>query len=180
MSLMTLAYVLTFCRVVTGLVFLISGASKARQLPQFKQTIMTFQLLPNQLSGIAAMLFLVGEFGVVILMIAGSTFLFPGFVLAITLLTLFCGALASVLARKLRTSCSCFGTSEKPVTGYDLIRNGGFIICALTGMGILLRAKHPAYSLSVLEWMMVGLGAAVFALIWLKLGDVLSILTQEG
>lgn len=180
MSLMVMAYVLTFCRVVTGLVFLISGVSKVAHLPQFKQAIINFQILPRKLSGIAALLFLASEFGVVALIGAGGSFLLPGFLLAALLLTVFCGALASVLVRKLGTSCNCFGPSDKPVTGFDVLRNGGLIICALMGMGILFKTKQTGYSLSILEWILVGAGATVFLLIWMKLGDVIHLLSQEG
>ena len=172
MSPMVMAYVLTFCRVVTGLVFLISGASKAGHLPQFKQTITNFHLLPNHLSGIAALLFLAGEFSVVLLMIAGGSFLLPGFVLAIALLTMFCGALASVLVRKLHTSCNCFGPSEKPVTVSDLWRNLGFIGCALGGCVTQTWLRETDATVSWLAWIPISLGALVFVIIWVQVGEI--------
>lgn len=172
MSLMVTAYVLTFCRVVTGLVFLVSGVSKSGHLPQFKQTIINFRILPNQLSGIAALLLLAGEFGVVLLMIAGGNFLLPGFVLAIALLIVFCGALASVLARSLRTSCNCFGPSEKPVTVSDLWRNLGFIGCALGGCVTQTWLRETDTTLSWLAWISISLGALVFVVIWVQLGEI--------
>ncbi len=172
MSLLVMAYVLTFCRVVIGLVFLISGVSKASHLPQFKQTIITFHLLPNQLSGIAALLFLAGEFGVVLLMITGGNFLLPGFVLAVALLTVFSGALASVLIRKLRASCNCFGPSEKPVTVSDLWRNLGFIGCALFGCVMQTWLRETDTAVSWLAWIPISLGALVFVVIWVQVGEI--------
>jgi hypothetical protein len=172
MSLLVMAYVLTFCRVVSGLVFLISGVSKASHLPQFKQTIVTFRLLPNQLSGIAALLFLAGEFSVVLLMIVGGSFLLPGFILAITLLTVFSGALVSVLIRKLRTSCNCFGPSEKPVTVSDLWRNLGFIGCALFGCVTQTWLRETNTTVSWLAWIPISLGALVFVVIWVQVGEI--------
>ncbi|HLV99936.1 MAG TPA: MauE/DoxX family redox-associated membrane protein [Ktedonobacterales bacterium] len=179
MSLMVMAYVLTFCRVVTGLVFLISGVSKAGHLPQFKQTIITFRLLPNHLSGITALLFLAGEFGVVLLMIAGGHFLLPGFILAITLLAVFCGALASVLARSLHTSCNCFGPSEKPVTVSDLWRNLGFIVCALGGCVTQTWLRETDTTVGWLAWIPISLGALVFVVIWVQLGEIAQLLRSN-
>src|SRR5579859_188906 len=113
-------YLLTFCRVAVGLVFAVSSASKLFTLSQFQQTIAHFGLLPNRLHGIAALLFLSGEIGVVALVALGGQWLFSGFVLALVLFLVFCGALASVVVRKIQTPCNCFGASAKPVTPMDI------------------------------------------------------------
>src|ERR1700737_4006721 len=126
-------YILAFCRVTTGLVFAISSLSKARDIPTFKQAVLGFRLLPQHLSGPLAILFLCGEFTVVLLVTIGGSLLLSGFVLATLLLLIFCGALASVLARRLQTACNCFGSSEKNVSSADIWRNLGFILCASVG-----------------------------------------------
>ncbi len=172
MSPMVLAYVLIFCRVVIGLVFLISGVSKIMHLPQFKQAITNFRILPGQLSGIAAQLCLVGEFSVVALIVAGGSFLLPGFLLAVMLLTIFCGALAWVLARKLRTSCNCFGPNVQSVTVSDLWRNAGFIGCALVGCILQNWLREKPTALSWLAWIPISLGALAFVIIWVQVGEI--------
>lgn len=179
MSLMILVSALIFCRVVIGLVFLIAGVSKAAHLPQFKQTIASFRILPRHLSSIAALLFLAGEFGVVALIIAGGRFLLPGFILAIMLLTIFCGALASVLIRKLHASCNCFGPSEKPVTVSDLWRNFGFIGCALFGCVTQTWLRETDTTLSWLAWVPISLGALAFVIIWVQLGEITQLLRSN-
>src|ERR1051326_7881489 len=131
-------YVLAFCRIATGLVFAFSGMGKARDFSQFKTTIANFRLLPRPLHAPAAFFFLSAEFAVVVLVALGEPLLPFGFGLAILLLLLFCGALASVLARGLRTACNCFGTSKQPVTVADVWRNLGLVLCAALGWSILL------------------------------------------
>jgi uncharacterized membrane protein YphA (DoxX/SURF4 family) len=96
---MVALYILAFCRVVTGLAFAFSSLSKARDFPRFRQTIMHFGLLPERLSGLAALLVLGGEFVVVLFVAIGGPFLLAGFLLAALLLLVFCTALTSVLVR---------------------------------------------------------------------------------
>jgi uncharacterized membrane protein YphA (DoxX/SURF4 family) len=82
-------YLLAFCRVALGLVFLVSSLSKVRDLAQFRQTIRAFHLLPSALSGMAALLFIGGEGTVVVMVVIGGPLLLPGFVLGGGLLLLF-------------------------------------------------------------------------------------------
>jgi uncharacterized membrane protein YphA (DoxX/SURF4 family) len=175
---MALLYLLVFCRVAIGLVFLISTLGKARDLAGFQQTIRTFNLLPRRLSGPAALLFVCSEAIVVILIALGGVLLLPGFLLALGLLLLFCVALASVLARNIQTSCHCFGASKTPVSSLELWRNVGFILCALGGCLALLWAKDTAPSLSLPEWFLPGLAAALFVLLWSQLGEIAQLFRQ--
>lgn len=172
-------YILIFCRVVTGLVFACSGISKARDLAQFKQAILDFRLLPAQVSGPVAILFLCGEFAVVLFVATGGPLLFYGFILAGFLLCIFCIALASVLVRKMRTSCNCFGASDRPVTSTDLWRNAGFILCAVGGCGASLWARGVRENPGVVESLLVALGALVFVLIWVQLGEIAQLFRQS-
>ncbi len=172
-------YMLAFSRVAVGLVFAVSGISKARDIAQFRQTISSFNLLPRWLSGIGAVLFLCGEFAVVVLLLIGGPLLIIGFTLAIFLLLLFCVALVSVLARRIRTSCNCFGTSTKQVSRSDVWRNVGFVLCALVGCGTLAWTKDIQGNLGLLEWALTGLGAVVFIVIWIQLGEIIQLFRQR-
>lgn len=171
-------YLLAFCRIVIGLVFLFSSAGKIRRVKTFMQTIRRFRILPAHLSALAAVLFLCGEGAVVVCLGVGGPLLLPGFVLALLLLLLFCAALASVLIRNIHTSCNCFGTSEQEVTRADLWRNAGFILCALGGCSALYWEGGARESLSLAEWALVGMGALVFVLIWLQLHEIASLFHQ--
>jgi hypothetical protein len=144
----------------------------------FVQTIQSFRLLPASLGGPAAVLFLCGEGIVVVCLGIGNAFLLPGFGLALLLLLLFSAALASVIARSISTSCNCFGTSEKVVTRTDLWRNAGLILCALGGCAGLSWEGGAQETLSLAAWVVTGLGALVFVLVWLQLQEIVSLFHQ--
>lgn len=165
-------YLLAFCRVVIGIVFAVSSISKALNIAQFKQTIRTFRLLPGWLCNIAALLFLCSEFAVVVLTILGGSLLIFGFVLAVSLLLLFCFALVTVLVRRIRTSCNCFGPSTKQVSRLDIWRTIGFIFCALVGYATLVWTKSNQGNVDLVEWVLIGLGAVVFVVIWTQLREI--------
>ena len=171
-------YLLAFCRVALGLVFLVSSLSKVRDLAQFQHTIRAFHLLPPALSGIAAILFLGGEAMVVVLLIIGGPLLLPGFVLGGSLLLVFSLALVSVLVRKIQTPCHCFGTRTKVTSPVDVWRNSAFILCALGGCVTLIGIKLSSLSLSLFEWVLTGLGALVFVVIWIELGEIVQLFRQ--
>jgi len=172
-------YLLAFCRVVIGLVFIVSSISKALNISKFRQTIISFGLLPRSLTGIAAILFLCCEFAVAGLAAIGGEFLLPSFLLAIILLLIFCGALASVLVRRLRTPCNCFGSSEKPISIGDVWRNVGFILCALGGCVALTWTQRTSERLGVVEWLLTALGAGVFVAIWIQLREIAQLFCSD-
>lgn len=175
---MVLLSVLAFCRIAIGLVFGISFLSKIINIPTFEQTITNFHILPEQLNRVAALLFLGGELAVSLLVAVGGLFLIPGFLLSIALLLLFCGALVSVLCRKIQTSCNCFGSTEKPVAVTDVWRNAGFIVCALIGCGALVSPNNAEGHLGLADWGLLGLGAALFVALWLNLSEIVQIFQQ--
>lgn len=168
-------YLLVFCRIVVGLVFLLAFAGKVLNLVRFQQTVASFGILPPRLSALAAVLFVAGELVVVVLIALGDAFLGLGFALAILLLFSFSAALLLVLVRGMNVSCGCFGPSQKAVSAYDLWRNAGFLLCALAGLGVLA-ARPAGGDLSLVELVIVGMAAGVFVTIWLNLRDIVQLL----
>lgn len=172
-------YMLAFCRVVIGLAFVVSSISKVLNIAQFRQAISNFHILPRRFSGVAAMLFLCGEFAVVVFVLIGGSLLAIGFSLAIFLLLLFCIALVTVLARGIHTTCNCFGPSAKQVSHVDVWRNVGLILCALGGYGALVWTKGTQGNPGLLEGGLTGLGAVVFFVIWIQLGEIVQLFRQD-
>lgn len=168
-------YLLTFCRVVICLTFAVSSFSKTLNVPKFKQTVISFNLLPRRLSGIIAILFIFCEYIVTGLIFIGGKLLLPGFLLAILLLLIFCSALAFVLLKRLSVPCNCFGSSEKPDTFSDIWRNIGFILCALVGCIVFVWSQHIAEHLGIGEGIITGVGAVVFVVIWIQLDEIVQI-----
>ncbi len=93
-------YLLDFCRIALGLVFLVSSLGKVRDMAQFRATIQAFHLLPPALSGAAALLFIGGGCAVVVLLIIGGPPLLPGFILGGGLPLLFSLALVTGSSQK--------------------------------------------------------------------------------
>jgi hypothetical protein len=169
---MNLLSALAFCRITLALIFAISAIAKASNIPLFKQTIEQFELIPRSLHTAAVAVLLGGEFATTLLLGIGGGLLWAGFALAFALCLAFTLALAAVLARGDRVACNCFGASAKPVSADDIRRNSGLILCALAGLSLLSLADQGDGGLSVAEWCLTGLAAAVFTAIWLQLGEI--------
>jgi len=173
------AYVLTFCRIAIGLVFTVSFVGKARNVAAFEQSIARFEMLPRWLEKRVAPLFLVAEFGVVALMVGGGDFLVIGFALGTSLLLVFSIAIASVLVRKIRSSCNCFGSDETPVSVHDVWRNAAFILCALGGMGALAVSSPRQNNADSGMWLFAGLSAVVFVVVCIQLREIVHLIRQD-
>jgi hypothetical protein len=176
---MLLPFLIAFCRIVLGLVFAISFLSKMSDLAMFERTIITFNVVPKQLVRFAALIFLCSELTVVIFAIAGGRFLAAIFAVAGLLLLVFSIALASTLVRNIRTSCNCFGPTQKPVSAHDLWRNAGLILIALGGLCALFIADGEVADLALPELGLVALVAGLFVAIWLNLRDIAQLFRQS-
>jgi hypothetical protein len=168
------------------IVFVVSFAGKILNISAFEQTITNFKMLPGHLSKPAAVLFLAGEIMVVILVTAGGMFgalqkmlLSLGFVLAGCLLLVFSIALISVLVRNIQTSCNCFGSSEKPASPFDVLRNVSFILCAAVGWVVLSVIGNKGDDLTLLEWGIALCGAAIFVAVWMNLRDIAQVFRSD-
>jgi hypothetical protein len=166
-----LLYLQAFCRSAVLLIFAFSFLGKVRHTATFQQTIANFALVPKKLHRPVAWLCLGAEVLVVLLMLPGGLFLLSGYVLAGLMLLAFSLAMASVLLRRLSTTCSCFGPSTQPIKPIDLVRNAGFLICVAGGCLTLSVPGGTAY-LNLLEWSLVSLGSLAFVLIWTQLSEI--------
>jgi uncharacterized membrane protein YphA (DoxX/SURF4 family) len=169
-------YLLAFCRVVIALVFILSFVGKVRNISAFEQTIANFKFIPGRFNRFTALMVLIGEVIVVASMVIGSQWLWPGFLLAALMLVIFCVALASVLIRRIQTSCNCFGSSKKFVSSYDILRNAGFTTCSLGGCGMLSSSHGNLVMPSWIEWGLVGMVAFIFVEVWIHLGEFVELL----
>jgi hypothetical protein len=152
-----------------------SFVGKLRDFRAFEQAIIRFKLLPSWLYRPATVLFLGAELGVVFMMLLGEPLLMWGFLLAALLLTVFSIALVSVLVRKLNISCNCFGPSEKLVTSYDIIRNIGFLVCALGGWGAALTSQKDLVSFGIVEWGLALVVAVIFITVWTQVKEIVQL-----
>jgi len=167
------AYVQYFCRFAIIITFFTSFTGKIRSIPKFEKAITDFDLTPQSLNRILVFLFLLGELVTVVLLFLGGIWSSLGFILAITHLVLFSGALILVIARNIQTSCNCFGSSEKTVSYYDVWRNGGLITCASIGLATL--NADLSLHLSIPEMGIIFLMTIPFVAVWIHLGDLIQL-----
>ena len=172
---MIILYALVFCRVTVGLIFIWSFVGKVRDFSSFVKTIDQFRLLPKALHRLSALSFLAGELIVVIFMIIGKGLLVWGFLLAILMLFVFTIGLISVVLRKIQTPCNCFGTSQKLITSYDIIRNIGFFLCSLSGYCLLINGTGDMTPISWLGWGLVGAIAFIFIVLSVQLEELIQL-----
>lgn len=144
-------------------------------MDSFTQAIDRFKLLPKVLHSPTAVAFLGGELVVVVAMILGGKFLLWGFLLAGLLLLLFSIALASVLVRKIPTSCNCFGSSQKPVSIFDIVRNTILILFSLGAYGWLALNEEALPALGWLDWGLLSVAALVLVMILIQLKEIVQL-----
>jgi cobalt-zinc-cadmium efflux system protein len=116
-------------RLVLGVVFIIASADKIYNPGPFAQAIYNYQILPDVLINLMAIILPWLELFLGIFLIVG--FWLPGAVtLANGLLIVFFGALVFNVARGLDVHCGCFSTSAdgNPATAWYLIRDAAFLL----------------------------------------------------
>ncbi|MGB8212096.1 MAG: MauE/DoxX family redox-associated membrane protein [Anaerolineales bacterium] len=166
------AYALAFFRCLVGLVFLWSCVVELRRPSVFLQTIRQFNLLPPRSHLVAAVLFLAGEGIVVATMLIGGWLATWGFLLAVSILLIFCAALMSVLLRHIQTPCHCFGASKKQVSSYDIVRNIVLIVSALAGYRIAATHQGGFSAFGVIDWVLTGAIATVFSVVLVQSNEI--------
>ncbi len=169
------SYILAFCRVATGLVFAWSFLGKIQNIPSFVQTINRFNLLPKVLYWPVTVIFLGGEVTVLGTMILGGKLLLWGFLLAGLLLILFSIALIFVLIRKIQTPCNCFGSSQRTVSIFDIVRNTTLIVFSLGAYSLSVINTENLLVLSWSDWVLTIIIATIFVMILVQLREIVQL-----
>ncbi|HEV2888001.1 MAG TPA: MauE/DoxX family redox-associated membrane protein [Jatrophihabitans sp.] len=167
---------LAFCRWAIGLTFAVSALGKARSMTDFRAAIEDFGMLPRRAIGQVAAATVATEGLVVLLLALGRGWATAGFVLALALLAAFSAVLVAALRRKAAVSCNCFGTSQRPISFYDVARNGCLALCCLGGLwsrhAATGNAPEPALVLAL------ALMAATFLVVVSNLEDIVELLRK--
>ncbi|MFE5797963.1 MauE/DoxX family redox-associated membrane protein [Streptomyces sp. NPDC056503] len=138
---MTDSLILAF-RCVVAVVFAASALGKARAPGEFRTTVREMRLVPLGAVGAVAVAVPVLEalLAAAVWVPALTTW---AFALSFGLIAVFTAALASVLRRKIDTSCSCFGASRTRVGPAHLVRNAVLLGATATGCVASLAAGGP-------------------------------------
>lgn len=148
---MTLKKNLVFwMRVALGMVFIAASLDKAMHPQAFAKIIFNYQILPDYLVNLTAIILPWLEIVVGFLLIAGwypmGTTALATFVLAV-----FFGALTFNLLRGLNVNCGCFSTSDKgdPANWLTLMRDGAFLAAGVFLLvSAILKEKQSAVARS--------------------------------
>ncbi len=119
------------CRLLLGGILLYAGIEKIFAPAPFAETVYRYQILPDSLVNLTALILPWVELVLGGLLLAG--FLLPGAVFLSTLLLLaFSGILVFNLVRGLDIGCGCFSPSQStdPISLWTVIRDTSFLIPA--------------------------------------------------
>jgi len=118
-------------RLVLGAIFIVAGASKIGHGAEFAAQIAGFRILPQP---VIAPMALALPFLEVLLggyLVLGLFTRTAGWI-AVLLLALFDGAIASAVIRGMTVSCGCFGPNDKTVTTWaEVARDAIFVLLAV-------------------------------------------------
>jgi len=118
-------------RLVLGAIFIVAGASKIGHGAEFAAQIAGFRILPQP---VIAPMALALPFLEVLLggyLVLGLFTRAAGWI-AVLLLALFDGAIASAVVRGMTVSCGCFGPNDKTVTTWaEVARDAIFVLLAV-------------------------------------------------
>jgi uncharacterized membrane protein YphA (DoxX/SURF4 family) len=177
-----LFYIPLYCQGCIGLAFSLSFFGKFLHPSEFARTVESFNILPARYSRNAALLILGAELLVVILVLLGNRLAVLGLVLAGILLGAFSIAIASALARGIRTSCNCFGKSSDVIAPYDLLRNVALV--AFTLVALVPYFATPAIEeirmqVALSDWLLIGLAVTITAGILANLHQIAYIVQPD-
>jgi uncharacterized membrane protein YphA (DoxX/SURF4 family) len=128
------------CRLILGGIFIYASLDKIFKPDLFAEAVFNYQVLPNNLINLTALVLPWVELVLGLMLIAG--FWLPGAVLlSILLLLTFIGTLIFNIARGFNINCGCFSTepSTDPITWWTVLRDASFLVPAF----FLLLVNRP-------------------------------------
>jgi putative oxidoreductase len=130
-------YVVLVLRIVLGAIFIVAGSSKIGHPSLFAAEIAGFRILPQVVIAPLALVLPYLEVLLGAYLILGL-FTRPAAWIAVVLLALFDGAIASAVVRGMTVNCGCFGPNDTTVTTWsEVARDAAFVVLALV---VALRA----------------------------------------
>ncbi|MEV5742741.1 MauE/DoxX family redox-associated membrane protein [Microbispora rosea] len=177
-----MAYLFAFCRLLTGIVFLMSAVSKLRGRAAYEEFTAATRALVRLPARPVAALVVAAEIAIAPLLAWRPTVL-AGFCVALGLLVAFTAVIVVALRRGRRVPCRCFGASAVPVGAGHLARNAVLIVVAAAGAvqagAGAVQAGAGALHAGT-DAVFAGLGPAGLAAVALAAGAVAVLLSAIG
>ncbi|MBE1486638.1 MauE/DoxX family redox-associated membrane protein [Plantactinospora soyae] len=169
------------CRVLLGVVFLVSAASKLRNRSAFDAFAVGLRdtgLVSAGNTRRIGVLTVAAEVGVVLLLAVPATVPI-GYLLAGALLAVFVGGIGLMMRRGVDATCPCFGVSTTRLGGRQVIRNA--VLLAIAGTGLV--AALAGTGVGSGEWaglLLAAVTGAVVALIVVRLDDIVDLFASTA
>lgn len=183
-----IALALVFIQSSLCTTFTAAAIQKARAAREFSAGLAAFGI-PSQLRRPATNMLIACEVIAAALMLSSGRSAVAGFELCTVMLFTFSVALSRSIVSGAAVECNCFGPSGRPVSAFDVARNVGLLIVALTGW--LCAAAFPSAATSPLETAIsavrtgnttivaVAVAAAALALVWAQLPQIAALVRVE-
>ncbi|MER7004831.1 MauE/DoxX family redox-associated membrane protein [Dactylosporangium sp. NPDC000555] len=166
-----MGYVLFGCQVLTGLVFVVAGITKLRDVDGFRRSMLALVPLPVALSPAAARALIGLELLVVALLVVPAT-VAAGLALSLILDLAFTVAIVLALRAGRRAPCACFGRTERPLGIRHVVRDLVLAAVALLGLVAAAAPHTPANAGGLL---VAGLAGALGGLLVILLDDIVAL-----
>ena len=135
-----MSYLLVGCQAVVTVVFAAASVSKLRCRAEFRRTLMSALKMPLPRTGVMGWAVVVAEATTALAVVAVPA---VGFVLGAVLLAGFTAVIVSMMRRRVRTPCRCFGAGERPPGAVHLVRNAVLFATAAAGGGFAVTGAGP-------------------------------------
>ena len=147
---MSVEFLILFCRWNIGFLFLYSSLAKILSTESFQQTVKNLKILPKLLIKPFSFAIIFVEFLLAIIVISSKSYFRYAFLFSSFLLILFTIMFLFVLSQKKLITCNCFGKTQKLISWFDIIRNLVFICISV--LGYILSYHLKVYQSSVISF----------------------------
>lgn len=171
-----MVYLDVSCRVLVGLVFVVSAVTKWSAPGEFTTSLVQMRVLPDRLNRPAAALVIAGETMVpVLLAVPTLTTGRLGWLLAAALLIGFTVAIVVSLRRGAAAPCRCFGRSTIPLGARHVVRN--LLLLGVVGTGLVAGAVGGTMDIGGM--VIAGIAGAIVAGFVVMFDDLVALFVPE-
>jgi uncharacterized membrane protein YphA (DoxX/SURF4 family) len=164
-------YVSFGCRVLTGLVFVVAGITKLRDVDGFRKAMLALAPVPVALSAVVARAVIGVELLVAVLLAVPGTVM-SGLALGLVLNLVFAAAIVLTRRAGRRAACRCFGRTEQPLGARHVVRDLVLAAVALLGIAAALAANSSATAAGLL---VAGLSGGLGGLLVILFDDIVAL-----
>lgn len=165
---------LSLCRYVTAVVFLLAAVSKVTKLKSFRSNLSESFHLPVWSTIFIAFIIIFIEFSLAVWLLVWSDSTKLAMLMALMLMLVFCAVLAAVYWYKGPVRCNCFGEQHRTFSSSDLARN--LLITCATCFYLIMPEFDVRQSMSL----PLLTAAVLISVVLIHLHEVVELLSIRG